>query len=114
MHSFRYTHTASATIFSSAKRVPVFKVALERITRGQAVNYVASAPPSAAATLTLQHMLYNRNALFQVCVLYLAHKSLSLWKWPDPVSEGLITQFQVNISTMLRMLMIPWTYTSCK
>ena len=48
------------------ERVPDLKVVLEHITTEQAVNFVASAPPSVAATVTPQHMLYNRNALFQV------------------------------------------------
>ena len=47
-------------------QVPGLKVVLEHITTEQAVNFVASAPENVAATVTPQHMLYNRNALFQV------------------------------------------------
>ena len=47
-------------------QVPGLKVVLEHITTEQAVNFVASAPDNVAATVTPQHMLYNRNALFQV------------------------------------------------
>ena len=49
------------------ERVPDLRVVLEHITTEQAVNFVAAAPPNVAATITPQHMLYNRNALFQVC-----------------------------------------------
>ena len=47
-------------------QVPGLRVVLEHITTEQAVNFVASAPDNVAATVTPQHMLYNRNALFQV------------------------------------------------
>ena len=50
-------------------QVPGLRVVLEHITTEQAVNFVASAPDNVAATVTPQHMLYNRNALFQV------------WRW---------------------------------
>ena len=47
-------------------QVPGLRVVLEHITTEQAVKFVASAPDNVAATVTPQHMLYNRNALFQV------------------------------------------------
>ena len=47
-------------------QVPGLRVVLEHITTEQAVNFVRSAPDNVAATVTPQHMLYNRNALFQV------------------------------------------------
>ncbi|CAL5220137.1 g2095 [Coccomyxa viridis] len=47
------------------ERVPDLRVVLEHITTKQAVDFVASAPSSVAATVTPQHMLYNRNVLFQ-------------------------------------------------
>ena len=47
-------------------QVPGLKVVLEHITTEQAVNFVAAAPDNVAATVTPQHMLYNRNALFKV------------------------------------------------
>ena len=47
-------------------QVPGLRVVLEHITTEQAVKFVAAAPDNVAATVTPQHMLYNRNALFQV------------------------------------------------
>src|SRR4249919_1374315 len=44
---------------------PDLKVVLEHITTSQAAEYVASAPAAVAATVTPQHLMLNRNALFQ-------------------------------------------------
>jgi dihydroorotase len=44
---------------------PKLKVVLEHITTRQAAEFVAAAPPTVAATITVHHLLYNRNALFQ-------------------------------------------------
>src|SRR6185369_291532 len=43
---------------------PALKMVLEHITTKQGVQYVMSADEFLAATLTCQHLLYNRNALF--------------------------------------------------
>lgn len=44
---------------------PGLKVVLEHITTRQAAEFVASAANNVAATITVHHLLYNRNALFQ-------------------------------------------------
>ena len=44
---------------------PGLKIVLEHITTRQAVEFVESAPPNVAATVTAHHMLYNRNAMFR-------------------------------------------------
>lgn len=44
---------------------PALKIVLEHITTKEAAAFVQSAPSTVAATLTPQHLLYNRNALFQ-------------------------------------------------
>jgi dihydroorotase len=44
---------------------PGLKIVLEHITTRQAADYVASAPATVAATVTPQHLMLNRNALFQ-------------------------------------------------
>ena len=44
---------------------PRLKIVLEHITTRQAAEFVAAAPPTVAATLTVHHLLYNRNAMFQ-------------------------------------------------
>ena len=44
---------------------PRLKVVLEHITTRQAAEFVAAAPANVAATITVHHLLYNRNALFQ-------------------------------------------------
>ena len=50
------------------KLVPLFpklKFVLEHITTKQAVDYVMSAPDNVAATITPQHLLFNRNKIFE-------------------------------------------------
>lgn len=43
---------------------PALRVVLEHVTTRYAVQYVQSAAQNLAATITPQHLLYNRNALF--------------------------------------------------
>ncbi|HET7674232.1 MAG TPA: dihydroorotase [Gammaproteobacteria bacterium] len=43
---------------------PALRVVLEHVTTRHAVQYVQSAAQNLAATITPQHLLYNRNALF--------------------------------------------------
>ena len=47
-------------------KLPELRVVLEHITTRDAAELVAHGPPTLAATVTPQHMLLNRNALFQV------------------------------------------------
>jgi dihydroorotase len=47
-----------------AQRYPNLKIVLEHVTTAQGVEFVASAPPNIAATLTAHHLLLNRNAMF--------------------------------------------------
>jgi len=44
---------------------PKLKVVLEHITTRQAAEFVAAAPATVAATVTVHHLLYNRNAMFK-------------------------------------------------
>ena len=44
---------------------PRLKIVLEHITTRQAAEFVAAAPTTVGATLTVHHLLYNRNAMFQ-------------------------------------------------
>jgi dihydroorotase len=46
-------------------RYPALKIVLEHITTRQAADYVQQAPGPLAATITPQHLLYNRNTLFK-------------------------------------------------
>lgn len=46
-------------------RFPKLRVVMEHITTKQAAEFVASAGPNVAATITAHHLLYNRNAIFQ-------------------------------------------------
>jgi len=43
---------------------PALRIVLEHITTAEAASFVATAPPRVAATITPQHLLYSRNALF--------------------------------------------------
>ena len=45
------------------KDMPALRVVFEHITTKDAAQFVASAPDNIAATLTPQHLLYNRNAM---------------------------------------------------
>jgi dihydroorotase len=47
------------------KAFPALKVVLEHITTKEGVDYVRDAEGPVAATITAQHLLYNRNAIFQ-------------------------------------------------
>lgn len=44
---------------------PKLKVVLEHITTRQAAEFIAAAPDNVAATVTVHHLLYNRNAMFR-------------------------------------------------
>lgn len=44
---------------------PRLKIVLEHITTRQAAEFVAAAPATVAATVTVHHLLYNRNAMFR-------------------------------------------------
>ena len=45
-------------------KFPTLKVVLEHITTSQAVDFVMQAPSNIVATITVHHLLMNRNALF--------------------------------------------------
>jgi dihydroorotase len=47
-----------------AKQFPDLRAVLEHVTTTEAVQFVESASSNVAATITPQHLLYNRNALF--------------------------------------------------
>jgi dihydroorotase len=47
------------------ERFPALKVVVEHVTTAHAVAFVESAGSNVAATITPQHLRYNRNALFQ-------------------------------------------------
>jgi len=47
------------------QRFPRLKVVMEHITTRDAAEFVAAAPANVAATITVHHLLYNRNAIFQ-------------------------------------------------
>jgi dihydroorotase len=44
---------------------PELKIVLEHITTEEAANFVESAGPNLAATITTQHLMLNRNAMFE-------------------------------------------------
>lgn len=47
------------------QRLPQLRVVFEHITTRQAAEYVAAAPANVGATITPQHLLYNRNEIFK-------------------------------------------------
>jgi len=44
---------------------PRLRIVLEHITTRQAAEFVTAAPANVAATITVHHLLYNRNAMFR-------------------------------------------------
>ena len=52
------------TLEGLVRDFPALRIVLEHITTAQAAQYVADAPATVAATITPQHLLLNRNALF--------------------------------------------------
>lgn len=48
-------------------QVPTLRVVMEHITTRDAADFVAGGPDTLAATITPQHLLFNRNELFKVC-----------------------------------------------
>ena len=44
--------------------IPALKIVMEHITTSEAVQYVSAADSNLAATITVHHLLYNRNAIF--------------------------------------------------
>lgn len=54
----------STKLIPLADKLPTLKIIMEHITTKEAAEYVASANGNIAATITPQHMLLNRNALF--------------------------------------------------
>jgi dihydroorotase len=47
------------------RRFPTLRIVLEHITTRDAAAFVNEAPANVAATITVHHLLYNRNAIFQ-------------------------------------------------
>jgi dihydroorotase len=45
-------------------RIPGLKIVLEHVTTKEAVDFVSSAGPTLAATITAHHLIINRNAIF--------------------------------------------------
>jgi dihydroorotase len=53
------------TLEPLVEQFPALKLSLEHITTRQGAAFVANTRPGVVATITPQHLLYNRNALFQ-------------------------------------------------
>jgi len=47
------------------RKFPVLRIVLEHLTTQQGVEFINAAPANVAATITVHHLLYNRNAMFQ-------------------------------------------------
>jgi dihydroorotase len=45
-------------------RVPSLRIVMEHVTTTEAVEFVSNGGPNLAATITPQHLMYNRNAIF--------------------------------------------------
>jgi dihydroorotase len=60
----RETHFIDSVLHPLLERFPRLRVVLEHITTARAVEFVALARAGVAATITPQHLLHNRNALF--------------------------------------------------
>jgi dihydroorotase len=60
----REHHFIDAVLAPVVQRFPTLKVVFEHITTARAVEFVRGARPGVAATITPQHLLHNRNAIF--------------------------------------------------
>jgi dihydroorotase len=60
----RESHFIDAVLAPLLERFPALAVVLEHITTERAVEFVRTARSGVAATITPQHLLHNRNALF--------------------------------------------------
>lgn len=60
----RETHFIDAVLQPLLGRFPGLRVVFEHITTARAVEFVAGARAGVAATITPQHLLHNRNAIF--------------------------------------------------
>jgi len=60
----RETHFIDAVLQPTLERFPALRVVLEHITTARAVEFVSGARAGVAATITPQHLLHNRNAIF--------------------------------------------------
>lgn len=60
----RETHFIDAVLQPLLGRFPGLRVVFEHITTARAVQFVAGARAGVAATITPQHLLHNRNAIF--------------------------------------------------
>lgn len=60
----RETHFIDTVLAPLAARFPALKIVLEHITTRHAVEFVRSGRAGIAATLTPQHLLHNRGAIF--------------------------------------------------
>jgi dihydroorotase len=60
----REAHFIDTVLAPLVERFPALQVVFEHITTAQAVEFVSSARRGVAATITPQHLLHNRNAIF--------------------------------------------------
>jgi dihydroorotase len=60
----RETHFIDSVLQPLLERFPALKVVFEHITTARAVEFVTHARTGVAATITPQHLLHNRNAIF--------------------------------------------------
>lgn len=60
----RETHFIDNVLAPLIERFPALSVVLEHITTARAVEFIRGARSGVAATITAQHLLHNRNAIF--------------------------------------------------
>jgi dihydroorotase len=60
----REAHFIDAVLEPLTRRFPALKIVFEHVTTRRAVQFVEAARPGVAATITPQHLLHNRNAIF--------------------------------------------------
>lgn len=60
----RETHFIDTVLEPLLERFPTLAVVLEHISTARAVEFIRGARPGVAATITPQHLLHNRNAMF--------------------------------------------------
>ncbi|HWP94132.1 MAG TPA: dihydroorotase [Gammaproteobacteria bacterium] len=62
---YREQEFIAKVLMPLTEKFPSLKIVFEHITTAAAVDFVLASGPNVAATITPQHLLYNRNALFK-------------------------------------------------
>lgn len=93
------------------EQVPQLRVVMEHITTKDAAEFVHQGPDNLAASITPQHMLLNRNALFLVSKLKLGHVTTTLTVRTSVLQPHILCDCSLNLVTLISIWVQP--HMSC-